>query len=300
VQVFAPAAPARVGVDDEGSRVYCFAGDTFFGRGVAAGLATAEHGARVRADMQEVLNGCRLILNLEGVVVAQEHRRPDAKRLVMPARLTLEWLRALNVVAVSSANNHAMDLGRVAFDAMSRRLRRAGFVVLRHGSVVDLGALRVVALTDIDNSRGMGSGVVTPRDVAAIARTRARTPMVAFMHWGSERRVLHDDRVPALARALSRAGVGLVVGAHSHRASRRLEQLDGGRTLTVESLGNLLFDQRSPAGSGSVLEVRVFEQGTFFARLVRIPNYFDRLRRPRASGADADPTDASRALHGVP
>jgi poly-gamma-glutamate synthesis protein (capsule biosynthesis protein) len=41
------------------------------------------------------------------------------------------------------------------------------------------------------------------------------------------------------------------------------------------SLGNLLFDQTSPRGSGALLEVRVFRQGTVAARVIPVPNLFE-------------------------
>ena len=46
------------------------------------------------------------------------------------------------------------------------------------------------------------------------------------------------------------------------------------------SLGNFIFDQSSPRGSGALLELRVFGQGTVAARLVPIPNLFDLTRAP--------------------
>jgi poly-gamma-glutamate synthesis protein (capsule biosynthesis protein) len=53
--------------------------------------------------------------------------------------------------------------------------------------------------------------------------------------------------------------------------------------LLAYSLGNFLFDQRSEVASAAVLEVRVFEQGTYFARLVPIPNFFE---KSNTSGAE--------------
>jgi len=42
----------------------------------------------------------------------------------------------------------------------------------------------------------------------------------------------------------------------------------------VYSLGNFLFDQKFEGVSGALLEVRVFRQGTFAARLVPVRNFF--------------------------
>ena len=51
--------------------------------------------------------------------------------LAMPASLTLEWLKELNVSAVNLANNHTMDLGTEPFHKMSKLLVDAGIKVLR-------------------------------------------------------------------------------------------------------------------------------------------------------------------------
>jgi AmmeMemoRadiSam system protein B len=280
VQVFDPAPSQMVGINLEGSEVYCFAGDTFFGRSMGRALANLDVAARISDEIKSILNNCRLILNLEGVVVPQVSKNLGATTLAMPTQLTVDWLRALNVVAVSVANNHAMDLGLKAFDRMARMLGDAGLIVLRRGMVADLGAFRLIALTDIDNSSGLRSGVVTDGDLEKLKGSGARGPIVAFMHWGTEYVASPGDRERTLADALNRAGISLIVGAHPHVASRGLELLAGGQAISAYSLGNLLFDQSSRRASGSVLEVRVFDQGTFFARLVAVPNFFDHARQP--------------------
>ena len=69
--------------------------------------------------------------------------------------------------------------------------------------------------------------------------------------------------------------VGLVVGAHPHVTDGRLVAQAGGDMLVMHSLGNFLFDQTAERASGALLEVRVFAQGTFFARVIPLPNLFD-------------------------
>jgi poly-gamma-glutamate synthesis protein (capsule biosynthesis protein) len=73
--------------------------------------------------------------------------------------------------------------------------------------------------------------------------------------------------------------VSLIVGGHSHQAGDGIEPLRGGSAQTAFSLGNFIFDQSAPRGSGALLELRVFQQGTVAARLIPIPNLFD-LTRP--------------------
>lgn len=51
--------------------------------------------------------------------------------------------------------------------------------------------------------------------------------------------------------------------------------MQGGEYQLTYSLGNLLFDQTASRGSGALLELRAFKQGTFATRLVPIANMFE-------------------------
>ena len=104
------------------AKTYCFAGDTFFGRYVQKVLARPGMAARLRKELESRLGGCPLVVNLEGVLVGAVPDKPGPLTLAMPQALTLDWLKALNVVAVSVANNHATDLGRDAFAEMVETL----------------------------------------------------------------------------------------------------------------------------------------------------------------------------------
>jgi AmmeMemoRadiSam system protein B len=276
VQVYEPRPGATVAEDRPGSKIYCFAGDTFFGRGVLRALGgTQGEAARVRREMQRVLNGCRLIVNLTGVMVGDLPINLEPMILAMPTALTLEWLRALNVVAVSLANNHTMDLGGAAFEEMARSLADAGFAVLRHGSIVDLGGFRLAAFTDLDNRTRRASGMIEEVDIDRLARSTARPPLFAMTNWGLDYEATPSRREFQIMEAFHKAAVSLIVGVRPHVAARSFHLLGGGETLSIHSLGNFLFDQSSRRASGSILEVRVFDQGTFFARLVPIPNFLE-------------------------
>jgi poly-gamma-glutamate synthesis protein (capsule biosynthesis protein) len=234
--------------------------------------------SRIQQEIKIILNGCRLVLNLEGVAVPELPINLEGNTLAMPMALALNWMRALNVVAVSVANNHARDLGAEALDAMVDRIGDSGIIVLRPGAVTDLGSFRLVALSDLDNFSSIGAGAVTDEDFETLGRSEARPPLFAFLHWGTEYAVEPGEREKNIALKLQRAAVQLIVGAHSHVAGTALTARAGGQGLTAHALGNFLFDQSSRRSSGTILEVRVFDQGTFYARLVPIPNFFDRAR----------------------
>jgi poly-gamma-glutamate capsule biosynthesis protein CapA/YwtB (metallophosphatase superfamily) len=188
-------------------------------------------------------------------------------------------LHQMNVVAVSVANNHRLDLGPKALMDMVAVLRKEGFAVLQHGVTTNLKPLHIVALTDLDNHSDRQGGLASQSD---LERIKARPPLAVFMHWGTERVLVPDERQRKLSRQLGARRVSLIVGAHPHVADQRLVCADDCKVVVAHSLGNFLFDQGARHASGSLLEIRVFEQGTVFARLVPIPNYFDRARQKPA------------------
>jgi poly-gamma-glutamate synthesis protein (capsule biosynthesis protein) len=275
VQLYEPQPAQRVGADAPGSTVYCFAGDTLFGRDVLRFLGNRTESERIRRELQHVLNGCRLVVNLTGVMVPEMPVNLQKMTLAMPQPLTLEWLRALNVVAVDLANNHTMDLGPAAFEAMAQALSEAGFTVLRHGSIVDIGPFRLAALTDLDNFTRRNEGMIEDRDIARLAASNARPPLFGMINWAPDYQAAAGPRERALMDALRKAAVSLIVGVHPHLAAPDFDLIGGGEGLSIYSLGNFLFDQSSQRSSGAVLEVRMFEQGTYFARLVPIPNVLE-------------------------
>ncbi|QIO48702.1 AmmeMemoRadiSam system protein B (plasmid) [Rhizobium leguminosarum bv. trifolii] len=277
--VYQPDSSDSVGQDSKDSDVYCFAGDTFFGRYIETALANPAAEQRLLRETKRFLGHCPLIVNLEGVVL---HRMPHHLRpplLGMKDNLTIRWLHSLGVVAVGLANNHVHDFGMDAFRKMTGRLRRSGLIVLHPGKATKVGRLSVVALTDLDNFSRMSSGVICSKELKALARRRFER-YVAFIHWGVERQSTPTARQLRLTTKLAEAGVGLIVGAHSHTRSLTLVLSgEAHHVLTAYSLGNLVFDQTSRFASGAILETRVFKQGTMFSRLVPIPNYFDLMRQ---------------------
>ncbi len=271
-------------VDDAGyvdGHMLCFAGDTFFGRYMAPLVSRPQVRERLLAAIRAKLKGCPLVVNLEGVTSPELPTGLGPKTLAMPEKLTIDWLKALNVVAVSLANNHSGDLGEEAQSAMVDALRQAGIATIGPGQTVDLGPARVVGLTDLDNNAVPHTGLVTDAVLDGVMRSQARPPLIAFMHWGQEYNASPGSRETALADALHSAAVSLIVGAHPHVASEHVVALAGGDTALAYSLGNFIFDQPGKHSSSAVLEVRFFPQGTFFARLLPMPNFYDKALAAR-------------------
>ncbi|RST86307.1 AmmeMemoRadiSam system protein B [Aquibium carbonis] len=257
------------------SQLVYLAGDTSFGRAMQD-LFLREAAAEAIADA--VLSrtaGRPLLVNLEGVILPNVPGSLDPMTLAMPQDLAIPWLQRLNVVAASLANNHALDLGEAGLDETRQALDAAGIAHAGQGGVLQLAGLDIVALTDIGQNGTRDADLVTPELLVGLADRPADRPLVGFVHWGDEYATSPGRRELDLAQDMSRRSFAALVGGHSHIASTTMQALAGGDTLLAHSLGNFIFDQSSDRASGALLEIRTFAQGTFFARLVPLPNLFE-------------------------
>ena len=263
------------------AQVYYLAGDAHFGRAMTRALTDADAAERVAQAVLARTKGRPLILNLEGVILPNVPEALPHMTIAMPQELAIPWLKRLNVAAVGLANNHAMDLGPTGLEETHAALDAAGIPRFGQGERIDIGGLAVVGLTDLDSNGPPYTGLIGEDLLDRLTIEDAARPAVAFVHWGREYETAPSARETALAEAMRLRGVTVIAGAHPHLADGRLTTLGGGETVMAYSLGNFLFDQTAATASGSLLELRVFAQGTVFARLVALPNLFD-LAKPGA------------------
>lgn len=268
----------------EGNERFVYlAGDTLFGRGMTRLLLQEAAAERVEAEILSRTKGRPLVVNLEGVILPDVPEALDHMTLAMPEELVVDWLKRLNVAGVGLANNHAQDLGLSGYAETLRALAEAGIPAAGQGDVLDIAGLDIVALTDIGTNGSGAVDLITPELLDRLVRPDAQRPVVALVHWGSEYVVTLGAREIALAEEMRLRSVSLIAGAHPHVASAGLAVVAGGDLLGLYSLGNFLFDQGETRASGQLLEIRVFAQGTFFARTIPLPNFFD--MRDQAPGA---------------
>jgi AmmeMemoRadiSam system protein B len=256
-------------------RFYYFAGDTLFGRAMIRLLLREEAAERIETEILARTGSHPLIVNLEGVILPNVPEALEHMTLGMPEDLTIDWLKRLHVAGVGLANNHAMDLGASGYGETLRALNAAGIPAFGQGETLQLHGLDIVGLTDIDTNGSQKVDLITPELLDRLVREEADKPVVALVHWGSEYVVGPGSREKNLADEMRLRSVSAIVGAHPHVSSGALTALGGGDTIEFYSLGNFLFDQHAERSSGSMLEIRVFEPGTFFARRVALPNFFD-------------------------
>jgi len=264
----------------------CFGGDVFTGRNLRSLVADPRVRDAIAGYLRDAIGNCPLVVNFEGVQTKEPVVGAPPLRLWADADDTLDLFKRSGVVALSLANNHSTDLGEPAYREMARGLREAGMQVIEHGKLTDLGRARVLGLTEVTRRQGEQVEAISEADFDALRQGATKPPLLAFLHWGREFESFAREPQTALARRLGALGVAGIIGSHPHCAADDLSVLNGGATLVAYSLGNLLFDQFGPKASGALLEVYLFDQGTFFMRRVGIPNLYglisDKPREPAA------------------
>ncbi len=252
-----------------------FGGDTFIGRWFTAPFADADVARSLTGEIKAVTAGAPLIVNLEGTVSDEPPEGIGPDLHVMYASLAVPILEALNVKVAGLANNHSFDLGVAGFAETRAILKRSAIAPLGHKEIVDVGPFRILALNFVGKFDYRGYPVVRDGDLDELCRMRARPPLLAFVHWGQEYTTSAGAAEYTAAQAMQACGVSAIIGAHPHQAAARIELLQGGEYQLTYSLGNLLFDQTAGRGSGALLEVRSFGQGTYATRLIPVPNLFE-------------------------
>jgi AmmeMemoRadiSam system protein B len=255
-------------------QIFYFGGDTFFGRLLPKLLSNSTIKNAMVAEVHKLTGGAPLIVNMESVLLAEPPEGLPSNILVSHASLAVPILRSLNVRAASLANNHSSDLGLVGNSETVSILERSHIKPLLFKRIVDMGAFRIVALNFVASNHP-DTSVATDKDLEDLCQMTARPPLVAFVHWGQEFNTAPGPAEYTVAERLQSCGVSAIIGSHSHRASSQIEALQGGEYQMTFSLGNLLFDQRGGHSSTALLELRVFQQGTYATRLVAGPNLFE-------------------------
>ena len=210
VQVYSPD-PLAI----HGAQRFFFAGDTFFGRYLADKLARRPWREGLVRRVKQFTGGAPLIVNLEGVIMAECPANPGPLKLCMAARPALDILKDLNVVAVSLANNHSRDFGDPSCRTMQRLLQDAGITVLENHTVKDLGPFRLAALTDLDNRQEPFQALLTDADLKRVRPGPTGQALLCVSALGGG---IHPGaRSPGTGHCLQAGGKGR--GAHHRQPS---------------------------------------------------------------------------------
>ncbi|GAB94777.1 hypothetical protein KILIM_011_00500 [Kineosphaera limosa NBRC 100340] len=200
------------------------------------------------------------MVNLETAITERGTAMSKPYTFRAPAK-SLDVLKAAGVDAVSMANNHAADYGRVGVqDTLAAKEKNVlpivGFganaaeayapltVDVKGVNVAVLAASQVWEETAANWSAGADSpGIAVALDRAkfkeAVAKAAAEHDLVvAQMHWGTEGTSCPNGDQAATVRDLQAAGADIVVGTHAHRPQASGWQ---GRTFVGYGTGNFIW-----------------------------------------------------------
>lgn len=154
----------------------------------------------------------------------------------------LVTLRNAGVDAVSMANNHGADFGKVGLADTLAAKRASPIPIVGIGAtgaeafapatltakglkVAVFGASQVHEMTLLNwsavaDSPGIASAAPATRLKTAVRKAAAtHDVVVVFMHWGLDYQKCPDGESQSTASALEQAGADVIVGGHSHRVN---------------------------------------------------------------------------------
>lgn len=191
------------------------------------------------------------VINLECVFSDRSIlKKPFSDILISPNKFIIHLVEN-NINIVNTANNHALDHGKQAFEESLDLLEQHGIRVIGYDkrgffqeepAVMELDGRRIGFLGyNISNY----PDVDKRRQIARIARVisglrSSLGTIVVSVHWGEEYTNIPPPYVVRFGKELLRAGCDIIHGHHSHRIQGVLQE---GNRIFAPSLGNFIFDQ---------------------------------------------------------
>jgi poly-gamma-glutamate synthesis protein (capsule biosynthesis protein) len=239
-----------------------FAGDVMLDRNVATRIrksgTDAYPFAKVKDDPR-FTDADLQVMNLEGPVTTKRAAPDKGEVDFMFDPRFIPVLKDVGFDAVSQANNHTLDQGRVGADDSHSRLLAGGLLVFGDEVLEDAISYttstvrgRRIAFVGF-NETASHLDEAAASSTLALARTSADT-VIAVMHWGAEYQNRPARSVVQRAHWLIDNGADIVVGGHPHW-EQGMSVYEGKPILW--SLGNFVFDQDWSANTKKGLAVRL-------------------------------------------
>src|SRR3954468_24974576 len=258
-----PAPGARS--SGSGSVTLAFAGDVHFEGTAGASL----NGGRVGSAYAVLRRADLAVVNLETAVTERGTAQPKEFTFRAPAA-AFGVLKRAGIDAVTIANNHGMDYGRVGLADTLAAARRYAMPLMGAGTddteartqlrrTINGVRVSVIAATDVLDDfaisawvakpgvAGLASAKDTDRLLEAVRAERDKADVLTvFLHWSKETVYCPTARQQELAHDLSQAGADIVVGSHAHVVEPHARV---GRTVVDYGLGNFQVYARGGPGS---------------------------------------------------
>jgi poly-gamma-glutamate synthesis protein (capsule biosynthesis protein) len=226
------------------SATVLFVGDIMLARDVEKRL-TVESAGYALSAVKHLFGADMVVGNFEASIPST-HKPTENMTFRFSVRPDLsEELSMGGFTHLSLANNHALDFGADGLANTRKILTSQGLQVAGHPSTISTSSVWVeniadekVVIVNINATYGYPNidAVLNalPKDISAGGLR------VAYIHWGDEYELLHNEDQAEFAYMLIDAGFDLIVGHHPHVVQGIERYRDG---LIFYSLGNFIFDQ---------------------------------------------------------
>lgn len=240
-----------------------FTGDIMLARDVENRLIAGGPGFAL-ASIKEQLYADMVVGNFESSI-PEIHQKTETMEMRFSVLPELVGELVGTFTHLSLANNHALDHGHAGYANTVKVLEGNGLEASGHPSRIATSSVmtkefssRKVAIVNLNATYGyLDIEDVVP---AIPSSLKSDDLLVAYVHWGQEYELIHDEWQEEFAHSLIDAGFDLVVGHHPHVVQDIERYRDG---LIFYSLGNFIFDQywRPEVREGLVLNLTEGEDG---------------------------------------
>jgi poly-gamma-glutamate synthesis protein (capsule biosynthesis protein) len=186
-----------------------------------------------------------IIGNFESAILKQHIKTPSFVTTFSVDKKFIPLLKDVGFTHLSLANNHSFDYGAETFLHTEFTLTEAGLVNFGHPQ--EIGKSSVVNFQSGDYTisiLALNKVFVNPNpaDVKTLLSQMASTSdyQIAFIHWGEEYELKHNQTQEVFAKLLIDAGIDAIIGHHPHVTQDI--QVYNNKPIFY-SLGNFIFDQ---------------------------------------------------------
>jgi poly-gamma-glutamate synthesis protein (capsule biosynthesis protein) len=268
---------------NEGATVtIIFGGDVMLGRTVESRMKARGATWPFKEIASKMASADYTVVNLESPFRKDFKETPIDSLVLRGDPRGIEGLQLAGVDAVSLANNHIPDMGKIGLEETLQllsgaKISQTGAGVSKEAAEVPLVAeVHGIKLGFISVSYGVNfesSGVFYNRAQALwvtekVASLKKEVDVVVLLcHCGNEYATAASAAQKEVARAAIDAGASLVVGHHPHVPQPVERYKDG---VIIYSLGNLVFDQLpgNNRDQSALAEVRVSTKGVVSLELL--------------------------------
>ena len=264
-----------------------FTGDVLLDRGVKPVIEKNSVKDLFRGVSHHFLNADFVVINLECPIT--DTATPVNKKYIFRAdSKCADGLKQAGVTHCALANNHTMDQGRQGLQSTVHHLESVGIATMGYGltlkeriaptlihknginvALFNSCPMRVENWQNIENTPDINQADCSTiaKEIRNFKDQHADYYVVAILHWGTEFISTPSLTQRYSAAELVSAGADLIIGHHPH-VVQKMEYING--KPVFYSLGNFVFDQKTPDSRKAQMAVLTFSPDSLMATAVNV------------------------------